>query len=39
MGVFSEGNLIHTAYLPVGGGHVTNDIARVLSTPWPMPSG
>src|SRR3954470_8099594 len=33
MAVFSEGQLLHTAYLPVGGGHVTNDIARVLSTP------
>ena len=33
MAVFSEGQLLHTAYLPVGGGHVTNDIARILSTP------
>ena len=32
MAVFSEGHVIHTAHLPVGGGHVTNDIARVLST-------
>jgi cell division protein FtsA len=33
MAVYSEGQLLHTSYLPVGGGHVTNDIARVLSTP------
>ena len=31
--VFSEGSVIHTAQLPVGGLHVTTDIARVLSTP------
>jgi cell division protein FtsA len=30
--VFSEGQLLHTAQLPVGGQHVTNDIARMLST-------
>ncbi len=30
--VFSEGQLLHTAQLPVGGVHVTNDIARMLST-------
>jgi cell division protein FtsA len=33
MAVFAEGQLLHTAQLPVGGIHVTNDIARVLSTP------
>ena len=33
MAVFSEGHLLHTSQLPVGGGHVTNDIARILSTP------
>lgn len=33
LAVFSEGHLVHTAQLPVGGGHVTNDIARGLSTP------
>ena len=33
MAVFAEGQLMHTAQLPVGGVHVTNDIARVLSTP------
>jgi cell division protein FtsA len=31
--VFSEGQLIHTAQIPVGGWQVTNDLARVLSTP------
>ncbi len=30
--VFAEGQLLHTAQLPVGGIHVTNDIARLLST-------
>lgn len=33
LGVFVEGNLIHTDYVPVGGAHVTSDIARGLSTP------
>jgi len=33
IGVFFDGNLIHADYVPVGGGHVTNDIARGLSTP------
>ncbi len=33
LAVFSEGNLVHTAQIPIGGGHVTNDIARGLSTP------
>jgi cell division protein FtsA len=33
MAVFAEGQLLHTGQLPVGGQHVTNDIARVLSTP------
>ncbi len=32
MAVFAEGQVLHTAQLPVGGVHVTNDIARVLST-------
>ncbi|MDX1737805.1 MAG: cell division protein FtsA [Alphaproteobacteria bacterium] len=31
--VFYEGALIHTDSIPVGGIHVTNDIARGLSTP------
>jgi cell division protein FtsA len=30
--VFAEGQLLHTAQLPVGGVHVTNDLARLLST-------
>jgi cell division protein FtsA len=30
---FAEGKLLHTAQLPVGGWQVTNDLARVLSTP------
>ena len=33
MAVFTEGYLLHTAQLPVGGAHVTNDIARLLSAP------
>ena len=33
MAVFAEGQLLHTALLPIGGVHVTNDIARGLSTP------
>ncbi len=31
--VFSEGQLIHAGQIPVGGWQVTNDLARVLSTP------
>ncbi len=31
--VFVEGHLLHTDVIPVGGMHVTNDIARGLSTP------
>jgi cell division protein FtsA len=30
--VFAEGQVLHTAQLPLGGVHVTNDIARLLST-------
>ena len=33
MAVFAENQLMHTAQLPVGGAHVTNDLARILSTP------
>ena len=33
MAVFAEGHLLHTSQLPIGGAHVTNDIARILSTP------
>lgn len=32
MAVFAEGQLLHTAQIPIGGMHVTNDIARMLST-------
>jgi len=31
--VFADGHLVHTDSVPVGGSHVTNDIARGLSTP------
>ncbi|MCA9676493.1 MAG: cell division protein FtsA [Kofleriaceae bacterium] len=31
--VYAEGALVHSAVLPLGGGHVTNDIATVLRTP------
>ena len=33
LAVFSEGNLVYTDCVPVGGAHVTNDIARGLTTP------
>ncbi len=32
MAVFEEGDLLHTAVLPIGGDHVTNDIAIGLRT-------
>ncbi|HTW29105.1 MAG TPA: cell division protein FtsA [Acetobacteraceae bacterium] len=32
IGVFAEGQLVHGALLPVGGEHVTSDLARGLST-------
>lgn len=31
--VFFDGELVHTNVIPVGGSHITNDIARGLSTP------
>ncbi len=31
--IFCDGAIVHTAVLPLGGGHVTNDIATVLRTP------
>jgi cell division protein FtsA len=31
--VYADGAIVHTAVLPLGGGHVTNDIATVLRTP------
>ncbi len=33
LAVFGEGQLLHTAQVPIGGQHVTRDIAGVLSTP------
>ena len=33
MAVFSEGQLLHTAQISVGGSHVTGDVAQLLSTP------
>lgn len=33
LAVFLDGHLVHTDVIPVGGTHVTNDIARGLSTP------
>jgi cell division protein FtsA len=33
LAVFFDGECIHVDMVPVGGQHVTNDIARVLSTP------
>src|SRR5262245_13787603 len=34
MVVFHGGSIRHTAVLPVGGGHVTNDLAAALRTPF-----
>jgi cell division protein FtsA len=33
MGVFYDGAIVHADSIPLGGGHVTRDIATVLSTP------
>lgn len=33
LAVFFDGNVVFTDCVPVGGGHVTNDIARGLTTP------
>lgn len=33
IGLFFNGKLAHVDYVPIGGGHVTSDIARVFSTP------
>jgi cell division protein FtsA len=33
MVVFADGAIVHSAVLPLGGGHITNDIATVLRTP------
>lgn len=32
VGVFADGHMVHAALVPVGGQHVTNDVARMLST-------
>jgi cell division protein FtsA len=32
--VFFDGELVHTEVIPVGGNHITNDIARGLQTPF-----
>jgi cell division protein FtsA len=32
MAVFEEGELLHTTVLPIGGGHITNDVAIGLRT-------
>lgn len=32
--MFFDGELVHTDVIPVGGNHITNDIARGLSTPF-----
>ncbi len=33
LAVFYDGQLVHADVVPLGGGHITNDIARGLSTP------
>jgi len=33
LAVFAEGQLLHTAQVPIGGQHVTRDLATILSTP------
>lgn len=33
IGIFFEGALVHVDTIPIGGGHITSDIARGLSTP------
>jgi len=33
LGIFTNGGLCHTAILPLGGSHITNDVAVVLRTP------
>jgi cell division protein FtsA len=34
VGVFTEGSIFHTGVVPVGGNHITNDIAVRLRTPF-----
>ncbi len=33
LAIFYDGSLVHTDSIPIGGGHITTDIARGLSTP------
>ena len=33
LAIYCDGELVHTDVIPLGGGHMTNDIARGLSTP------
>ncbi len=33
LAVFADGQLLHTAQVPIGGQHVTRDLATILSTP------
>lgn len=39
MAIFSDGALVHTAVLPLGGNHLTNDIAVGLRTPLEAAEG
>lgn len=32
IGIFYDGNLVHTDHVPLGGGHITRDVARGLGT-------
>jgi cell division protein FtsA len=36
MAIFEEGDLLHTATLPIGAGHITNDVAIGLRTSIPV---
>ena len=31
--VFSQGEMVHSEVIPIGGNHITNDLAKCLSTP------
>src|SRR5205807_9519524 len=35
LAIFAEGSVMHTAVIPVGGSHLTNDIAIGFKTPMP----
>ncbi|WP_417513950.1 cell division protein FtsA [Minwuia sp.] len=32
IGMFRDGNLVHVESVPIGGAHITNDVARILAT-------